>query len=121
MIKKLLLAAMLAGSLGGVTLPASSAVIVVQTAPPELRSERVPEARRGYVWAPGYWDWRGNRHQWVRGSWMRERTGYVYRQPKWEERDGHWQMQRGNWARGDKDGDGVPNGVDKHPNNPNRN
>jgi hypothetical protein len=30
-------------------------------------------------------------------------------------------MQRGSWARGDKDGDGVPNGQDARPNNPNRN
>ena len=121
MMKKLLIAAMLAGSLGSVTLPSSAAVIVVQTAPPPPRAERMPEARRGYVWVPGYWDWRGNRHVWVKGSWMRERRGYTYQQPKWEERDGHWQMQRGNWKRGDRDGDGVPNRVDRQPDNPARN
>jgi hypothetical protein len=123
MIKKLLIAAMLAGSLGSVALPASAAVIIVQTAPPEPRSERVPQARRGYVWVPGYWDYRGDKHRWVRGSWMRNRHGYVYQQPTWQERDGHWQMQRGAWTRGkrDNDGDGVPNRDDKRPNNPNRN
>jgi hypothetical protein len=31
-------------------------------------------------------------------------------------------MERGGWARGgrDRDGDGVPNRMDSHPNNPNR-
>jgi hypothetical protein len=31
-------------------------------------------------------------------------------------------MERGGWNRGrhDRDGDGVPNRMDDHPNNPNR-
>ncbi|MGV7207973.1 YXWGXW repeat-containing protein [Oxalobacteraceae bacterium A2-2] len=120
MIKKLLLAAAIAGSLGTVTLPASSAVIIVEKAPPAPREEAVPAPRRGYVWVPGYWDWRGHRHVWVKGTWVRERRGYVYHQPQWVERNGHWEMRRGSWARGDRDGDGVPNGADNHPNNPRR-
>jgi hypothetical protein len=43
--------------------------------------------------------------------------------PNWVERDGHWVMERGRWDRGgrhDRDGDGVPNRMDEHPNNPNR-
>jgi hypothetical protein len=95
-------------------------VIVVQTAPPAPRDEVAPAPRRGYVWAPGYWDWRNSRHVWVRGHWERERRGYVYHQPAWVERNGHWEMQRGNWARRDSDHDGVPNGRDDHPNNPRR-
>ncbi len=124
-MKKLLLAAALAGSLGTVTIPATSAVILVQQAPPEPRSERVPAARRGYVWAPGHWEWRSNsnKHVWVRGSWMRDRKGYVYNPPSWRERDGRWEMQRSEWRRGnrDNDGDGVRNRDDVRPNNPNRN
>lgn len=122
MLKKLLIAAMLAGSLGSVALPAAAAVIVVQNAPPPLRAERVPSLRRGYVWVPGYWGWRGQRHHWVRGSWMRSRPGFTYRQPIWVERDGRWHMERGHWNRGgaDRDGDGVPNRIDSRPNNPNR-
>jgi hypothetical protein len=120
MIKKLLLAAIVAGSFGTVALPAAAAVIVVQTAPPALRDEVVPEPRHGYVWVPGYWDWRNNHHVWVAGTWVRERRGYVYHQPEWRERDGHWEMVRGNWARGDRDRDGVPNRMDRHPDNPNR-
>jgi hypothetical protein len=122
MIKKLLIAAMLTGSLGSVALPASSAVIVVREAPPPVRSERTPPPRRGYLWVPGHWDWKNHRHVWVRGAWLRDRPGYVYNRPVWEERDGRWQMVRGNWVRGqrDRDGDGVPNRFDNRPNNPNR-
>ncbi|MCW2665031.1 MAG: hypothetical protein JWP83_6183 [Mycobacterium sp.] len=121
MMKKLLIAALVAGSLGSVALPSSAAVVVVREAPPALRAERTPEPRRGYTWVAGHWEWRNNHHVWVRGNWLRDRHGYVYHQPAWTERDGRWEMTRGNWARGDRDGDGVPNRVDNHPNNPNRN
>ena len=122
MMKKLLIAAMIAGSLGSIAAPAISAVIIVREAPPEPRAERTPPPRRGYVWAPGHWDWRNNHHVWVRGAWIRDRKGYHYTAPAWQERDGRWEMQRGNWARGqrDNDGDGVPNRRDERPNNPNR-
>ena len=120
MIRKLLLATAIAASAGTVALPASANVIVVQTAPPPPRDEVVPPPRHGYVWSPGYWDWRHGRHVWVRGHWEHERRGYVYHAPTWVERDGHWEMVRGNWARGDNDHDGVPNGMDAHPNNPRR-
>lgn len=134
MLKKLLIATLVAGSLGTVALPAAAEVIIVREAPPALRNERVPEARRGYTWIPGHWEWRRNHHTWVRGIWVRDRRGYHYQQPTWAERDGRWEMTRGNWARGDrdrdgvpnrmdrdKDGDGVPNRRDERPNNPNRN
>jgi hypothetical protein len=121
-MKKLLIAALLASSLGSITAPAVSAVVVVREAPPAPRAERVPAARRGYVWAPGHWEWKYGKHVWERGHWIRARRGYVYREPTWEERDGRWTMQRGGWdrTRRDRDGDGVPNRVDSRPNNPNR-
>lgn len=122
-MKQLLLAALVAGSFGSIALPAGADVVVVQTAPPPPRTERVPPPRRGYVWAPGHWEWRGGHHVWVNGSWLRERRGYVYHAPTWVERDGRWVMERGAWVRGggrDRDGDGVPNRYDARPNNPNR-
>jgi hypothetical protein len=121
MIKKMLLAALIAGSFGSVTAPVSAAVVLVREAPPELRVERVPQARRGYVWAPGHWEWKRNRHTWVKGHWVRERRGYAYTPPTWEQRDGQWVMQRETWSRRDRDGDGVRNRDDSHPNNPTRN
>ncbi len=86
-----------------------------------MRIEAVPAPRVGYVWAPGYWNWRGNHHVWAKGTWVRERPGYAYHSPKWVQRDGRWSQERASWSRGDRDGDGVPNRVDRQPDNPRRN
>ena len=127
--KKVLASALfVATAIGTVAMPLPSQAarrvdVYVNTAPPAPRDERMPGARRGYVWAPGYWNWRGNRHVWTRGSWVRERPGYAYRPHNWVERDGRWHLERGRWDRGrgrDRDGDGVPDRRDAHPNNPNR-
>ncbi|MES2758079.1 MAG: YXWGXW repeat-containing protein [Pseudomonadota bacterium] len=106
---------------------ARDSVIVVRTAPPAPRHERVPQARRGHAWVPGYWNWTGRRHVWTAGHWERVRKGYVYQQPQWQQGDGGWRLQRGGWQRGeradgrsDRDRDGVPNRYDARPNNPNR-
>ena len=120
MIKKVLFVSMIAASVGGIAIPAAAAVYV-QIAPPAMRVEAVPAPRHGYVWAPGYWNWRGNHHVWAKGTWVRERPGYAYHSPTWVERDGRWSMERARWARGDRDGDGVPNGMDRQPDNPRRN
>jgi hypothetical protein len=107
--------------------------IDIRVAPPPPRHEVVPGARHGYVWVPGYWDWRRHRHVWVNGHWERARRGYVYRNPEWVQEGDRWVLRRGNWARGDRDrdgvpnrfdrdgdGDGIPNRRDDHPNNPRR-
>ncbi len=96
-------------------------VIVVQKAPPALRREAVPAARRGYEWIPGYWNWSGRRYTWVKGHYEKVRRGYVYARPEWRQGDNGWTMQRGGWRAGDRDGDGVRNRDDARPNNPNRN
>ncbi|WP_408014840.1 thrombospondin type 3 repeat-containing protein [Rugamonas rivuli] len=108
----------------------------VTVAPPPPRYEAVPGPRVGYIWAPGYWDWRGNRHEWIGGSWISARPGYVYAQPHWVQRDGRWLREEARWERGpygdrdhdgipnrydrDRDGDGVPNRYDRRPDNPRR-
>jgi len=108
-------------TLMGTTAPAQAQVqgtVIVQSgpsgylipAPPPPRREAVPRARRGQVWVPGYWDWRGRRHVWVAGHWEKARAGYRYRNPHWEQRDGRWEMNRGGW---DRDGDGIPNRYDR--------
>jgi hypothetical protein len=106
---------------------ARDSVVVVRTAPPPPRHESVPQARRGYEWAPGYWNWTGHRHVWVRGHWERARSGYAYHRPEWQQGDDGWRLNRGGWQRGeradgrsDRDHDGVPNRYDARPNNPNR-
>ncbi len=99
----------------------------VQVAPPPPRHERTPRARHGYIWSPGHWEWRGQRHAWVSGSWIAERRGYVYSNPAWTQRDGRWYMEQGRWSqhggRGDSDRDGIPNRYDRDRDNdgiPNR-
>ena len=122
MLIKTVLAAGLAATLSVLSAPAAQAqvraVINVGQPPPPLRAEVVPAPRRGYVWAPGYWQWQGRRHVWHGGYWVRARPGYVYGAPTWVERDGRWQFRQGGWARGDRDRDGVPNRFDRAPTNP---
>jgi hypothetical protein len=140
MLKRKALAAALLASALGIPLAASAdRVIVVQEAPPAARHEVVPAPRHGYVWAPGYWDWRNGHHVWVRGHWEKERRGMYYHPNRWVERDGRYVFERGRWDRQryaangdrdrdgvpnrydrDKDGDGVPNRYDNSPNNPHR-
>ncbi|MEW6761374.1 MAG: YXWGXW repeat-containing protein [Pseudomonadota bacterium] len=102
-------------------------VIVVHKAPPPLRHESIPAARRGYEWVPGYWSWNGRRYVWERGHYEKVRAGYVYHRPEWRQDRNGWYLDRGGWvredrrmARRDRDGDGVPNRHDARPNNPNR-
>ena len=95
-------------------------VIVVQKAPPALRREAVPAARRGYEWIPGYWNWTGRKYVWVKGHYEKVRRGYVYARPEWRQGDNGWTLNRGGWRAGDRDGDGVRNRDDARPNNPNR-
>ena len=69
----------------------------ITVAPPPPRFERVPAPRPGFIWAPGYWEWRGNRHEWIGGSWIAERPGFVYSAPRWEQHDGHWVREEAHW------------------------
>ncbi len=94
----------------------------IRVGPPAPRYEVVPAARPGYLWTPGYWDWRGRRHVWVGGNWVAQRPGYVYTQPAWVNQGGRWHLNRGAWAHSnrDRDHDGVPNRFDRRPGHPHR-
>ena len=102
------------------------APVVVQHAPPPARYEAVPRPRRNMVWVPGNWEWRGHRHVWNQGHWIKARPGYHYREPRWVEHGGRWELRAGRWDRDgvahrrDRDGDGVPNRHDRRPDNPYR-
>ena len=99
-------------------------IIVVKQAPPALRVEKVPGARRGFEWVPGYWDWSGRRYNWVAGHYEKARAGQVYARPEWRRDRNGWVLERGGWRSGqlarDRDGDGVRNRDDARPNNANR-
>lgn len=121
--RKSLLAVLCVASFGAVSLPMAASAetnIYFNSAPPPPRHEVVPAPRKGYVWAPGYWDVSGRKHVWRAGHWEKSRKGYHYVEPSWHQRDNRWELTRGRWNKGDRDGDGVPNVADRKPNNPNR-
>jgi hypothetical protein len=71
----------------------------ITVAPPPPRHEIIPGPRHGYVWAPGYWDWRGRHYVWVPGRYVPARVGARWAPHRWYERNGHWVMDRGHWER----------------------
>ncbi|HEY7929754.1 MAG TPA: YXWGXW repeat-containing protein [Steroidobacteraceae bacterium] len=101
-IHKLVVAAMLALGTVGLSLPATAPAAVgldIDIAPPAPRDEPPPVPRAGYVWAPGYWEWRGHRHVWVQGHWVRERRGFHWVPAHWDQRGRHWRFVPGHWRR----------------------
>lgn len=96
---KLMVAALGVCAASAIT-PALSAVsLYVDIAPPAPRYEVVPEPRVGFVWAPGYWEWRNERHAWVRGHWVREERGMHWHPHHWVEHEGRWTLEGGRWDR----------------------
>jgi hypothetical protein len=97
-VKALILSLSIAG--GALLAPViASAQIEITVAPPEPRVEVVPEPRPGYVWAPGYWGWRGGAHVWIGGHWIGERRGYHWVPDRWEQRGDHYHYWKGHWER----------------------
>jgi hypothetical protein len=98
--KALLLGLCIAAS--AVSAPAvtfAGVIVDVDVAPPPLRVEEVPPPRAGFVWAPGYWEWRGGQHVWIGGRWVGERRGYHWVPDRWEQRGPHWHHYVGHWER----------------------
>src|SRR5260370_41104342 len=83
-----------------VAVVASAGVVVdIDVAPPPLRIETMPPPRVGFVWAPGYWEWRGREHVWVAGRWVGERRGYRWGPDRWGRSGGRWAHWRSDWER----------------------
>jgi WXXGXW repeat (2 copies) len=100
--KALLLGLLVAASAGALPSIASAGVAVgidIDVAPPPVRVEAVPPARVGYVWAPGFWEWRDHAHVWVPGHWIGERRGYHWVPDRWDQRGPHWHHEPGHWER----------------------
>ena len=113
MLSKIKTLAVVAAASATLSVANAAPVIDVRVAPPPPRHEFAPEARAGYVWMPGYWDWEGHHHVWVKGHWQRARHGYAFRSPQWVQEGDHWVLHRGTWSRGDRDHDGIPNQYDR--------
>ncbi len=129
--RKWVLGAIVASALGAIPVVAAAAAIYVEVAPPDPRVEVVPAPRAGFVWAPGYYGYRNGNYAWTRGHWERERHGQYWHPGHWVEREGRWAFVEPGWhgerfaynGRGyarDRDHDGVPDRVDRAPDNPYR-
>jgi hypothetical protein len=81
------------------TLASAGVGIDINIAPPAPQVEVVPGPRPGFVWAPGYWDYRGHGHVWVPGRWVGERRGYHWVPDRWDQRGPNWHHERGHWER----------------------
>jgi hypothetical protein len=115
---KRLLAGLVAAGFAVLALPASAEVYI--NIDPPARRDETHENRAGYIWIPGAWQWKNNKHHWVPGRYLAERKGYRWEHDRWVRHDNNkWTMQRGGWSR-DSDGDGVPDRNDAQPNNPRR-
>jgi hypothetical protein len=81
------------------TLGTAAVQIDIDIAPPAPRVEVLPPARPGFVWAPGFWEWRDRAHVWVPGRWVPERRGFHWVPDRWEQRGPHWHHVEGHWER----------------------
>lgn len=133
--KKRILGLLTAVSLTAIAAPAVAKTdidVFLNFGPPAVRYESVPAPRVGFVWTPGYWDWRGNAWIWIAGNYVRERPGYYWHAPQWVQGSRGWYSQPGRWDRHqpvhyghdsryrghyrDNDRDGIPNYRDATPN-----
>jgi hypothetical protein len=99
--RKLLLATLWLAATASIAPAVSSAAVSIDidVAPPAPRVEVVPEPRHGYVWAPGFWEWRGHEHVWVAGHFIRERRGYHWVPDTWVGNGPHYHYVRGHWEQ----------------------
>lgn len=95
-IRNLLLSASLAGAVFAA--PAYAQISFnINIAPPTPQYEIVPRIAPGYVWAPGYWGWSGERHVWVRGRSIVQRDGYRWAPDRWDQRSNGYYRSVGHW------------------------
>jgi len=95
-VRNLLLSLSLATS--AFAAPAYAQVRVnITVGPPAPQYEAVPSVAPGYVWAPGYWGWSGERYVWIRGRPVVQRQGYRWEPDRWEQRGQYYYRQTGHW------------------------
>jgi hypothetical protein len=97
-VRTLLLSAFLGA--GAAADPAFAQInINIGVAPPAPQYEVVPSIAPGYIWAPGYWAWNGDRHIWMRGRPILQRTGYRWEPDRWEQRGNGYYRHEGRWEQ----------------------
>lgn len=100
-VRSLLLSMLMAA--GSAAAPAfaqiSFNINIAPPAPPAPQYEAAPAIAPGYLWAPGYWAWNGDRHIWIRGRTIVQRVGYRWEPDRWEQRDRAYYRHPGRWER----------------------
>ena len=86
-----------AGASAMPAIAASPSEIINRTPPPPDRVEAEPASRKGHVWSPGFWEWRGTGYKWSPGEWIKEKRGHRWQPYGWEERDGRYHFVHGAW------------------------
>ncbi|RQH09111.1 YXWGXW repeat-containing protein [Paraburkholderia dinghuensis] len=78
---------------------ATSAVLArgITLAPPPPRAEEVPQARAGYVWDPGHWNWVRGRYVWADGRWLEDRPDHHWTPGQWISEGRTWRWEPGKW------------------------
>lgn len=111
-IRKWSLPLLLAGS--ALAAPAYAQINVnISLAPPAPQYEVIPTMQPGYIWAPGYWGWSGERHVWIRGRPIAQRQGYRWTPDRWDQRDKYYYHTAGRWERDERHDKGKHKGWDK--------
>ncbi len=76
--------------------------IVVRRAPPRAPRSAVVVGRaprRGMVWTPGFYRWRGGRYSWISGRWaVPPHPRAVWVAPRWRRTRGGYRFIPGRWA-----------------------
>ena len=67
--------------------------------PPLLNYEQAPCLEEGYLWTPGYWNWRGAGFYWVPGAWVQPpRVGLLWTPGYWAFMGGIYLFHAGYWG-----------------------
>jgi len=96
--RSLLLSLLVAAASAAAPVYAQVSINIV-IAPPAPLYEAQPYTAPGYVWAPGYWAFNGDRHVWVRGRNIMQRDGYRWDADRWEQRGNTYVRHVGRWQR----------------------
>lgn len=97
---QLLVTLIVTASLSVTAISQAGVKLDIDIGPPAVRVEAPPPPPQfGYVWAPGYWSWAGNRHVWVEGHYIAPRRGSVWIPDHWVQRGPHYRFVPGHWRR----------------------
>ena len=87
---------LLIGAMAAPIVASAEGDITTRLSPPPPRIENV-RPRDGFVWAPGYWEWRHRSYHWVTGSYIFGRRRYRWVADQWKQEGGQWHYLRGRW------------------------